>query len=99
MDEFFKQRGSQQSLIRANISVLPEFIGELERSGNVSDNRAFGFTREMLFVEQELRPTASSLVASIVHAGKAGDGPSFCGICCASEDEDFSDWTDTEDFM
>jgi hypothetical protein len=94
MDEFFRQRGSQQAWIRSNIAVLPEFIAELKKTGEFSDNKALRWTQEMLFVEQQQRPTAASLVASIIESSMDGEGSGFCGICCVSEDDDFSDGTD-----
>lgn len=91
MDEFFKQHGSREVFIRANPDALPGFIAELEGIGHSSDNRALGWTRKMLSAEQQLRPTASSLIASIV--GEV-ENMRFCGICCVSPDDDYSDWED-----
>ena len=91
MDEFFRQPGSQQAFIRTNLNALPEFATELEGIGNSLDNRAIGWAREMLSAEQRLRPTASSLVASIVSANQEEEGSMiFCGICCSFPDDDFS---------
>ncbi|KAF1963187.1 hypothetical protein CC80DRAFT_542334 [Byssothecium circinans] len=88
MDQFFRQHGSQQDNIRCNMAALPKFVAELEGIGELSDNRLLGWTQQMLSAEQRLRPTASSLATSIIESG------SFCGICCASSEEDFSDWAD-----
>ena len=90
MDKFFTQHGSQQAFIRTNMAALPAFVAELGGIGELSDNRALGWVQEMLSPEQHLRPTASSLVASITE----GERPDFCGICCVSSSEDFSDWVD-----
>ena len=77
-----------------NVAALPEFVVELERIGKPLDNKALGWTQQMLSAEQHLRPTASSLVTSITTFGEDREGRGFCGICCASTKEDFSNWTD-----
>ncbi len=97
IDEFFSQHGSHQLFIRVNPEALPQFIAQLEAGGDLFDNRALLWTRAMLSMEQRLRPTAASLVASIIAPGQAGGLSRFCGICCVSEDEesldeDFSDF-------
>ncbi|OCK74105.1 kinase-like protein, partial [Lepidopterella palustris CBS 459.81] len=94
MDEFFKQHGSRGAFIRTNLTALLEFIAELEGIGDLSDNRALGWAQQMLLVEQQLRPTASSLVASITALSKEGEGTGFCGICCVSSEDDFSNEVD-----
>jgi TolA-binding protein len=94
MEEFFKQRGSLHGFIRTNLSTLPEFIAELHKIGERSDNRALGWTQQMLLENQQLRPTASSLVALITATSNEGDTTGFCGICCVSSEDDFSDWID-----
>lgn len=97
IDEFFRQHGSPQGFIRTNLTTLPEFMAELEGIGELSDNRALGWTQQMLLAEQQLRPTASSLVASITAFSNEGEGMDFCGICCVSSSEEFSDWVDEVD--
>ncbi|KAF2183615.1 hypothetical protein K469DRAFT_784872 [Zopfia rhizophila CBS 207.26] len=95
MIEFFREHGSWQKFIRTNLACLSEFIPELEGIGELSDNGALGWTQQMLSTKPQLRPTASSLVASIRASSKEGEGTGFCGICCASEEEEeFSDWVD-----
>jgi hypothetical protein len=94
MDEFFRQHGSQQAVIRTNMAALPEFVAELEGIGKLSDNEALSWTQQMLSAEQQLRPTASSLVTSITTFGKNGEGMGFCGICCVPTEEDLSDCAD-----
>jgi hypothetical protein len=43
----------------------------------------------------QLRPTAASLVASIASTSKEGEGNrAFCGICCVSCNDDFSNEID-----
>lgn len=86
MDKFFRQHGSQQTFIRTNIAALPEFVAILEGIGQLLDNVVFSWTQKMLCAEQQLRLTASSLVASIIDSS----GLSFCGICCASSKDNFS---------
>jgi hypothetical protein len=91
---FFNQHGSRQAFIRANLDALPKFIAELEGIGRLSDNQALGWTRRMLSVEQQSRPTASSLVTSIIASDQDEGSMRFCGICCVSAEEDFSDCLD-----
>jgi hypothetical protein len=91
MDEFLRHHGSRQAFIHRNIAALPEFVAELEGIGALSDNKALGWAQQMLLAEQKLRPTASSLVASITASSQAREGMGFCGICCVSCEEEFSD--------
>jgi tetratricopeptide (TPR) repeat protein len=90
IDMFFRQHGSQRTYIWTNTAALPEFIAMLEGIGQPSDNAVFNWTKQMLCREHTLRLSASSLVTSIIESNSAG----FCGMCCASPEEDFSDWTD-----
>jgi serine/threonine protein kinase/TolA-binding protein len=95
MYEFFKRHGSRQDFVRTNRAGLLELVAELEETGNISDNRTLEWVQQMLLTDQQLRQTAAALVASIIAVGKQGDGNgSFCGICCMSLDDDFSDAVD-----
>ena len=95
MNEFFSQHGSEQAFIRTNPDAFLEFVVELEGTRELFDNRALGWARQMLSVEQRSRPTASSLVESITASIREGEKSGFCGICCvSSEEEEFSDWMD-----
>ncbi|KAI4162475.1 MAG: hypothetical protein LQ342_003890, partial [Letrouitia transgressa] len=93
--EFFKTHGSRQDFVRTNPTALPELVAELKETGNILDNRALEWVQQMLLTEQQLRQTAVALATSIIAAGKQGDenGP-FCGMCCVSLDDDFSDTID-----
>jgi serine/threonine protein kinase len=91
MDQFFSQHGSQQTYIRANLDALADFIAELGGIGEPISNQALGWTQQMLLVKHQSRPTASSLVASILTASQKGERISFCGVCCTPDEEDFSD--------
>ena len=95
MYEFFKRHGSRQNFVRTNRAALLELVAELQETGNMSDNRTLEWVQQMLLTEQQLRQTAAALVASIIAAGKQedGNGP-FCGMCCVSLDDDFSDAVD-----
>ncbi|KAL2050827.1 hypothetical protein ABVK25_008888 [Lepraria finkii] len=94
--EFLKRHGSRSGFVRTNSAALRELIAELEETGSISDNRALEWVQQMLLIDQQLRQTAAALVASIIAAGKQGDGNGpFCGICCVSlDDDDFSDAVD-----
>ncbi|KAI4209608.1 MAG: hypothetical protein LQ351_007457 [Letrouitia transgressa] len=93
--EFFKTHGSREDFVRTNPTALSELVAELKEIGSVLDNRALEWIQQMLSTEQQLRPTAVALVASIIAAGRQGDGNGpFCGICCLLLDDDFSDIAD-----
>ncbi|KAL8909888.1 MAG: hypothetical protein Q9171_004801 [Xanthocarpia ochracea] len=93
--EFLERHGNQQKYVRTNSAALDELITELKKSGSISDNQALEWIQQMLLTKQRLRQTSVTLVASIVAAGERGDGNGpFCGICCVSLDDDFSDATD-----
>ena len=93
--EFLKGHGSRQAFVRTNPTALPELIAVLQASGQASDDRALEWPRQMLQTEHQLRPTAATLTASIIAAGTSADGNgTFCGICCTSLDDDFSDASD-----
>jgi serine/threonine protein kinase len=90
MKDFLSSHGSEQPYVHVNHAASLEFIAELERVEALSDNTALSWTRKMLQVEPQLRPTASALVASILGSGQEGERSRFCGICCF-ESEDYSD--------
>jgi tetratricopeptide (TPR) repeat protein len=95
MVNFFKEHGSQQAYVRTNTAALLELVAELEGVGSLCDNRALGWIQRMLLTEQQLRPTAASLVASITASDKDRcESTVFCGICCLSPDDQFFDEVD-----
>ena len=92
IDEFFERHGSRQTYVRTNHAALTELLKELRSTGKVSDNRPLEWIQSLLQVEQELRPTATKLVASITATDtERGGRGAFCGICCAYLDESSSD--------
>jgi tetratricopeptide (TPR) repeat protein len=93
LDTFLEQHGSRQRFIRTNLVALPDLIVELESIGELSDNFVFSWTQGMLSEERHLRPTASSLVASITASDREDRVTGFCGICCVFSEE-FPDWMD-----
>jgi TolA-binding protein len=95
MYEFLMEHGSQTAYICTNATALSEFVAELRGTGNPADNIALIWVQKMLLVPQAQRPTATSLVASIISAGKEREGNrAFCGICCVLHHDDFSDEVD-----
>ena len=88
VDEFFEQHGSQQAYVRTNYAAFVELVAELKAVGSISDNKALEWTQEMLLIEPKLRPTSASLILSISSVIQ------FCGICCSSRDDEFSDAVD-----
>ena len=98
MNGFLGQHGSKQTYIHKNLGALQEFVAELEGIGNSFDNQAFDWTRQMLSIEQKLRPTASSLVVSILAADAKRKSVKFCGMCCAPYKERFFGWVEDSKF-
>jgi len=95
IDDFFKQHGSLQPYVHTNRAAFLELVAELETAGSTSDNRALEWVQQMLQMEQRLRPTATSLILSISNVDGEGEGSAgFCGICCVSRDDEFSDADD-----
>jgi len=95
MYQFLGEHGSRRAYIHTNPTALLELIKELRGTDNLADNIALVWVQEMLRTQQPLRPTAASLVASITSTSKGGEGNgAFCGICCVSCNDDFSDEID-----
>ena len=95
IDEFFEQHGSEQAYVRTNYAAFLELMTGLKAVGSMSDNIVLEWIQQMLLIEQKLRPTTASLILSISSVSIAGEGgASFCGICCSSSDDDFSDAVD-----
>jgi TolA-binding protein len=90
MEEFYREHGSWQSFDRLSPVTLVEFVAELKGLGESSDNKAIDWTQKMLSADQQSRPTASSLVESILNSSHGRGSTSFCGICCAFDDEEES---------
>jgi hypothetical protein len=93
MDDFFRQHGSQEVYVRLNTKALPDFINRLAALGQLADNQALEWIKPMLLDTQNMRPTASTLVAQITAPIRERGDAGFCGICCVEpEEEDFSDY-------
>ena len=94
MYNFLQEHGSGQSCVRTNLAGANALIAELKATGDGTNNAALGWVRDMVRAQQQLRPTAASLIGSILSA-RAGEEWSgnkvFCGICCASPDDDHDD--------
>jgi TolA-binding protein len=90
--DFFKEHGMRLSNVRTNPTGFRELVTELKETATRSDNIALVWVQDMLVVQPRLRLTAASLVESITTAGQDGEGRrAFCGICCVSSDDEFSD--------
>ncbi len=95
INQFLGEHGSRQAYICTNPAALLELVEELRGTDNLADNIALVWVQDMLRTEQQLRPTAASLVASITSTSKEWEGNgAFCGICCVSCNDDFSDEID-----
>jgi hypothetical protein len=94
--DFLKEHGSQQGSVRTNLDGTHAVIKELEATGSRPDNVALTWVQDMLTLPQ-LRPTAASLITSIISAGQSGErNGTFCGICCASSDNELSEFDELE---
>ncbi|KAF5851089.1 hypothetical protein GGP41_010741 [Bipolaris sorokiniana] len=72
-------------------------IKQLKEMGNPADNAALAWTQDMIMVQQQLRPNAASLMASILGKSQTGSGSEvFWGICCTSQHDDLSDFDELE---
>ncbi|KAK4985878.1 hypothetical protein LTR50_005667 [Elasticomyces elasticus] len=95
IDDFFGQHGSLRAYVRTNRAAFLELVAELKATESISDNRALVWIEQMLQMEQGSRPTAAKLILSISNASREGEGSTgFCGLCCTSRDDDFSDADD-----
>jgi hypothetical protein len=89
--DFLSEHGSRQAFVRTNPTGIRELVAEFKQMGNPADNAAVGWAQDMLMTGQNLRPTAASLIGSIIAAREGGDG-GFCGICCVSLDDLLDDF-------
>jgi tetratricopeptide (TPR) repeat protein len=97
MYSFLKEHGSGQAYVRTNSTGTLALVTELKETGSPTDNAALGWVQDIVLLPQPLRPTAASLVGSIISAGQKGDGNEvFCGVCCASPDDFLSDFDEDE---
>jgi serine/threonine protein kinase len=95
--DFLKEHGSQNAYVRTNHTGTDALITELKGTGSPIDNAALEWVQDMVMIQQNLRPTAGALMASIASAGQnGGEDAVFCGICCASSDDVFSDFGELE---
>ena len=91
--DFLKEHGTRQAYVRTNPTSTYALITELKEIGSPTDNAALVWVQDMVMLQQQLRPTAASLMGSIASAGEKGVGDgAFCGICCASRDDILSDF-------
>jgi len=94
---FLSEHGSRQAYVRTNPAGFHDLVAELKQTSSKTDNAALGWVQDMLMLQQQHRPTAASLMASITNAGRKEDGNEvFCGICCASRDDLLDDFDELE---
>jgi hypothetical protein len=96
MYDFLKEHGSRQAFVRTNPTGTNALITELKKTGSPTDNTALVWVQDMIMLQQQLRPTAASLIGSIASASEEGRNEAFCGICCASRDDVLSDFDELE---
>jgi hypothetical protein len=96
-DVLHLQHGSRQAFVRTNPTGTSALITELKETGSPTDNAALVWAQDMVMLQQQLRPTATSLIGSITSADeKGGRNEAFCGICCASRDNVLSYFDELE---
>ncbi|EMD89533.1 hypothetical protein COCHEDRAFT_1214611 [Bipolaris maydis C5] len=94
---FLKEHGTSQAFIRTNPTGTDALIIELKGIGSPADNVALVWTQDMIMVQQQLRPTVTSLVASILSKSQEESGSEvFCEICCTSQQDDLSDFNELD---
>ncbi|CAG5179471.1 uncharacterized protein ALTATR162_LOCUS9296 [Alternaria atra] len=94
---FLKEHGSRQAFVRTNPTGTNALITDLKETGSPTDNAALVWVKDMVMLQQQLRPTAASLMGSITSAGQQGGGnEAFCGICCVSRDDVLSGFDELE---
>jgi TolA-binding protein len=95
--DFLKEHGLQRLFVRTNPTGTYALITELKGTGSPADNAALVWVQDMVMLQQLLRPTAASLMASITSAGQMGGvNEAFCGKCCASHNDVLSDFDELE---
>jgi serine/threonine protein kinase/tetratricopeptide (TPR) repeat protein len=94
IDGFFKVHGSRKSYVRTNPEAFTKLVEEFQGTENLHDNVALAWIQQMLEREPQCRPKAAELVTMITASDKESGGSTiFCGICCISPDDGFSDST------
>jgi serine/threonine protein kinase len=88
---FLSEHGSRQAFVHTNPTGVQELIAEFKQRGDPIDDITLAWAQDMLTIQPNLRPTAASLMGSIVAAVEGGKG-GFCGICCVSQDEVMDDF-------
>ncbi|KAJ4286509.1 hypothetical protein N0V90_013209 [Kalmusia sp. IMI 367209] len=92
--DFLKEHGSQQAFVRTNLAGTHLLIAELKRKGSRADDVVLGWVEDMIVPQSRVRPTATSLMASITGACRGNEA--FCGICCVLHDDALSDFDEME---
>ncbi|KAH7118945.1 kinase-like domain-containing protein, partial [Dendryphion nanum] len=90
MDEFLETHGSNYKFVHSNLAALPELITTLGHIGDESDNLILEWTETMLSEQRDSRPTASSLVETIINTSLEEEGVGFCGLCCMYGEDSLS---------
>jgi hypothetical protein len=94
---FLKEHGSRQAFVRTKPTGTDALITELKETGSPTDNAALVWVQDKVMLQQLLRPTAASLMASIASVGQKGCvDKAFYGICCALRDDVLSDLDELE---
>lgn len=95
--DFLAEHGTRQAYVRTNPTGTSALITELRATGSPIDNLALEWVQDMIMVQPQLRPTAASLIGSIISEGHDGAGNEvFCGICCTSHDEFWTDFDELD---
>ncbi|KAJ6280241.1 hypothetical protein J3E71DRAFT_362759 [Bipolaris maydis] len=97
LSAYLATHGTSQAFIRTNPTGTDALIIELKGIGSPADNVALVWTQDMIMVQQQLRPTVTSLVASILSKSQEESGSEvFCEICCTSQQDDLSDFNELD---
>ncbi len=93
LKDYFTSHGNNMAFIRENAAATVDIIEEIKGLGLAIDNRPVSWITEMLQYDQNLRPTAATIVRYSTSCSLPDQEQSiYCGICCIpDEGSDLSD--------
>lgn len=92
LTNFIMSNGTGRTVYHCNLDAVMMWIKQLHQTNTLEpDNMPLLWVEEMVRKDPSLRPPAAVLAAGIISHRSASDRiGEFCGICCRTEDEYFS---------
>ena len=89
---FIVSNGTSRAVYHSNLDAVASWIKQLHQVNTLEpDNAPLLWVEEMLREDPNFRPLAEVLAAGIItHRSPSDRAGEFCGICCRTEDEYFS---------